>query len=405
MKTLDERELARQASSTLERLRHLGEIGLLRPDSRGRFQPADVQRVQIIAAYERGGISLDDLAAAVRERRVTFEYSDRIYPEASPPSGRTVGDLVAQFGAQGEVIPDLFTALGLPRPTADRPLTEAEESVLPAFLDAWGAQRMSADTVLRAARLLGDATRRATEGWIDLFMEATNLGPEERVTMSVDALGPRMFEPAVRVAQLLEPTAVWLLRRHMEQGLNALNVETMERALEMHGVRPVSVEPPAIVFADLSGFTRLTEEFGDQLAVRHASTLAQLAISAADANGGRLVKQLGDGMMLVFRRAGDAVEGALQLRQRAEEAGLPPLHTGISAGPVIERDGDFYGRTVNLASRISAVAAPGELVANQTAADAAQNMTVVHLGVVELKGIPVAVPLFRLDPKDSTSGT
>ena len=304
---------------------------------------------------------------------------------------------MVQLGPRGAQLPDLFTALGLPRPMPERPLTQADEAVLPAFIEAWGAADMRTDAPLRAARLLGDATRRATEGWVALFMEAIDLDPQRRATMSVDTLGPRMFEPAVRVAQLLEPMATWLLRRHMELALNALNVESMERALEVHGRRPVSRDLPAIVFADLSGFTRLTDEYGDELAARHASTLADLAVAAAQAFRGRLVKQLGDGVMLAFGRAGDAVGAAFELRRGAEEQGLPPVHTGISAGPVVERDGDFYGRTVNLASRISAVAAPGELLANQTAAEAAEGATAVPVGPAVLKGVAAAVPLFRLE--------
>ena len=394
---MDEHELARRAGSSPQRVQQLVEIGLLERDAGGRFAPAAVQQVQIIAAYERGGIGLDELADAVRRRRITFEYSDRIYPEPSPPSGRTVGDLVGALGPAGAQLPDLFAALGLPRPEADRPLTEAEERVLPAFVEAWSAEGMSADAPLRAARLLGESTRRVTEGWVELFMEATGIGPEDRATMSVDALGPRMFEPAVRVAQLLEPVAVWLLRRHMEQALNALNVETMERALEVHGRRPASTVVPAIVFADLTGFTRLTEEFGDQLAVRHASSLAQLAVTVAEAHGGRLVKQLGDGVMLAFPGAGDAVAAAFELRARAAEAGLPALHTGVSAGPVIERDGDYYGRTVNLASRISGIAEPGQVVASRAAADAVRGVRVVDLGPTQIKGVAEPVILFRLE--------
>jgi adenylate cyclase len=397
MKTLTEQELAERSGSTPARIRRLVEIGVLRPDGEERFAWADVQRVQIVRAYERGGISLDDLALAVRDRRISFEYSDRIYPEVSPPSGRTYGDLLADLGPRAELLPELFTALGLPRPAPDRPLTEADEHIFPAFFGAWAAPGMAPDAPLRAARLLGDASRRTTEGWVDLFMEAIDLDPEKRATMSVDTLGPLLFEPGARVAQLLEPMAVWLLRRHMEQSLNALNVESMERALEASGLRAALHAWPAIVFADLSGFTRLTEELGDELAAAHASKLSHLAVSAASANGGRLVKQLGDGVMLAFDRTGDALAGALDLRELANDAGLPPLHSGLSAGPVIERDGDYFGRTVNLASRMSAVAGPGELVANEAAAEAAQGMTVVSLGPTELKGFPVAIPLFRLD--------
>jgi class 3 adenylate cyclase len=404
MSALSEHELVRQAGSTPERIRQLVELSLLAGDGDGRFGPADVQRVQIIAAYEQGGISVEDLAEAVRERRITFDYSDRIYPAASPPSGRTVGDLITELGPRGALLPDVLAALGLPRPSADGPLTQADETVLPAFVRAWSAVGMVDEAPLRAARMLGEATRRATEGWVDLFMEAIDLDPERRATMSVDVLGPRLFEPAAHVAQLLEPMMVWLLRRHMEQALNALNVESMERALEVHGGRPVSRETPAIVFADLSGFTRLTDEYGDHVAMRHASTLARLSVAAAEAHNGRLVKQLGDGVMLAFGQARDAVAAALELRRRAEEEDLPPLHTGISAGPVVERDGDFYGRTVNLASRISAIAAPGEVLANRAAAEAAQAVTLVPLGETVLKGVSTAVPLFRLDADGDGAG-
>jgi adenylate cyclase len=403
MRSLSERGLARQARASLGRIRRLVEIGVLRPDDQGNFKRADIQRVQIVAAYERGGIGLDDLAQAVRDRRVTFEYSDRIYPEASPPSGRTIGDLMDALGPRAHLVLDVYTALGLPRPDADRPVTRLEEKVLPDFFEAWTEPEMSADALLRAARLLGDATRRAAEGWTDLFMEAINLEPDQRSVMSVDALGPRLFEPATRVAGLLEPMAVWLLRRHMEQALNALNVETMERALELYGLRTVSQATPAIVFADLSGFTRLTDEQGDQLAVHYASTLSQLAATAAAAHSGRLVKQLGDGVMLAFSGLDDAIQAALDLHRRAEDAGLPPLHTGVSAGPLIERDGDYFGRTVNLASRISAIAAAGEILTNQLAANAADRVKIAPIGATALKGFAVPVPLFRLDLIPPTS--
>jgi adenylate cyclase len=326
MKTLSERALARRAGASVAHVRRLTDAGVLRPDERGHFQRADVQRIQIVAAYERGGIQLEDLARAVQDRRVTFEYSDRIYPNPSRASGRTIGDLAAALGPQAGRVLEIYTALGLPRPELDQQLTEAEDQVLPAFFEAWGAPEMSADAPLRAARLVGDAARRAAEGWTDLFMEAIDLAPDQRATMTVDVLGPRLFEPAVRVAQLLEPMVVWLLRRHMEQALNALNVETMERALELYGIRAATHGTPAIVFTDLSGFTRLTEEHGDQLAAQHASNLSQLAASTADAHSGRLVKQLGDG--------GDArLPTVGRRRPRRRRSASPRASSWIAAPP------------------------------------------------------------------------
>jgi adenylate cyclase len=394
-------ELARLSATTRDHVERLVRIGVLRPTEPDRFTSADLQRVRIVAAYVAGGIALDDLAMAIDERRMSFEFADRIYPQPSPPSGRTVGDLAEDLGTDGDLLPDLFLALGLARPTPDRPLTEADAARLPAFLAAWSRGPHSRDTVLRAARLLGEATRRVADGWVRLFEDAIAPPPHEAVSLTVDELRPRMLEPAAEIAGLLEPTTVWLLRRHMEQALDAVNVETMERALELRGIRArVEAEPPAIVFADLSGFTRLTEQHGDEVAVGFAARLADVALDVAARHRGRLVKQLGDGVMLVFNGRRSAVDAAFALLTLAARADLPPLHVGISAGPVIERDGDFFGRTVNRASRLSGVAGPGEVVVDGAVVDTLDGWRVVELGPIEIKGVPDPVTLFRLEPSD-----
>jgi class 3 adenylate cyclase len=214
--------------------------------------------------------------------------------------------------------------------------------------------------------------------------------------MTVDALRPSMIEPGAAIAQVALPALEWALAYHMEQKLNEVNIESMERALEADGIRPpVGRELAAIVFADISGFTRLTEEAGDSLAVGHAASLAALALSVAAEHGGRFVKQLGDGVMLIFPGSTPAADAAERLLQAARDANLPELHVGVSAGQFIERDGDYFGRTVNLASRLSGIAGPGEVVLNQAAADAV-GRAVVPLGEVALKGLPLPVPAFRL---------
>jgi adenylate cyclase len=101
--------------------------------------------------------------------------------------------------------------------------------------------------------------------------------------------------------------------------------------------------------------------------------------------------------MLVFPDAGSAAEGAVLLLRSAAEAGLPALHIGIATGPLVERDGDYYGRTVNLASRMSAAAAAGEILVDEPTRD---RLGAAHaaepIGTSDLKGIATAVPLYRL---------
>jgi adenylate cyclase len=101
------------------------------------------------------------------------------------------------------------------------------------------------------------------------------------------------------------------------------------------------------------------------------------------------VKWLGDGVMVYFRDPGSGVVAALELVDGVSSAGLPPAHVGLHAGPVLFQQGDYYGRTVNLASRIAEYARPGEVLVSQEVVDASAGVDVIftEVGPVELKGI------------------
>jgi adenylate cyclase len=143
-------------------------------------------------------------------------------------------------------------------------------------------------------------------------------------------------------------------------------------------------------FLDLTGYTRLTEERGDAAAADLAARLAGLVRRSAQAHDGTPVKWLGDGVMFYFREPAAAVVAALQMVEGVGRQGLPPAHVGIHAGPVIFQDGDYYGRTVNLAARIAEYARPGEVLVSQEVVDAADGEPVAFtdIGPVELKGVP-----------------
>ena len=112
-------------------------------------------------------------------------------------------------------------------------------------------------------------------------------------------------------------------------------------------------------------------------------------------HGGRPVKWLGDGVMLYFPEPGPGVVAALEMVAGVAEAGLPPAHVGLHAGPVIFQEGDYYGQTVNIASRIADYARPGEVLVSQEVVDAAggADVTFREIGPVELKGVAGAMRL------------
>jgi adenylate cyclase len=108
----------------------------------------------------------------------------------------------------------------------------------------------------------------------------------------------------------------------------------------------------------------------------------------AERHLGKVVRWLGDGVMLFFREPASAVRAALEMMDAVAGEGLPSTHVGVSAGPVVIRGGDYFGRTVNLASRIADYARPGELLVSQEVVDAVElpDVEFTALGPVELKG-------------------
>jgi adenylate cyclase len=161
-------------------------------------------------------------------------------------------------------------------------------------------------------------------------------------------------------------------------------------ALERAGLYRRLERPPAVCFLDLTGYTRLTEERGDAAAADLAARLADLVRRSALEHDGTPVKWLGDGVMCFFREPADAVLAALAMVEVVGRHGLPPAHVGIHAGPVVFQEGDYFGRTVNLAARIAEYARPGEVVVSQEVVDAAHGgpVTFTEIGLVELKGVP-----------------
>jgi class 3 adenylate cyclase len=149
------------------------------------------------------------------------------------------------------------------------------------------------------------------------------------------------------------------------------------------------------LFADLVGFTAFTEEHGDDAAADLAETFATAAVRLALEHGVRLVKCLGDAVMLRADDAGEAVQ--LGVRMHSELDGLAPIHAGAHTGRAVERGGDWYGAAVNLAARVACVAAEGELLVTESTVASAGPLTGIeleHRGERAFKNVGGATPLY-----------
>src|SRR5436305_3929463 len=139
------------------------------------------------------------------------------------------------------------------------------------------------------------------------------------------------------------------------------------------------------LFADLVGFTALTEREGDDRALEAVLALQRRVHDLLGDHSAEQVKAIGDGLML---RCGDprsAVKLGLRVvEELAQERSAPPVRVGIHTGPAVSRDGDWYGRTVNVAARLCAVAPGGEGMVSESTREAAGGVPEVDWGEREL---------------------
>jgi adenylate cyclase len=399
--TFSAEELAREADVSPERIDWLTNIGVLKPVDPGTYRFSDVFRVKMVAALLEGGFTPEQVEWAVSEGHLNLDRVDEYLPlEPDVRSGRTFAEFLSAAGPRASLLPAVYLALGLPEPDPSSPIHADEEERLLRFLEGWSLAA-SDDTLIRAARLIAEGTRVATEGWAELLDEQVVRPAQERLYRGELERFPEEVRRSFATLVGLQPRMMqWLMERSLERRIVASIAEGFEEFLASRGMGPPprSMPPPAVVFVDLSGYTRLTEERGDEMAVRSASALQREAEAEAAANGGRLVKLLGDGAMLQFPDAERGLKAAVALVRILSEDGSLSAHAGVHAGPVIERDLDLFGRTVNLASRLSDAAGPGEVLVSEAVVDAVdeRSFRFEPVPIAELKGIPDPPSLFRM---------
>ena len=182
-----------------------------------------------------------------------------------------------------------------------------------------------------------------------------------------------------RMTPLAEESVLALYRAHQARAWMGNIVDGFEMILTQAGFQGRLDKPPAMCFLDITGYTRLTDERGDQAAAALASELSRLVQRSSVQHGGKAVKWLGDGVMFWFREPGPGVVSALDMAEGVVGAGLPPAHVGLHAGPVVMQGGDYYGQTVNIASRIAEYARPGEVLVSQAVVEACEgSIGVLH---------------------------
>ncbi len=395
---ISEQELAERAGTTVDRVRELAERGIVEPVD-GTFPRRDVMRARVVVELEAKGIDAASLGAAVASGHLRLGYLESA-GRRFPRSDRTFAQLGEDIGIPLETLQAFYVAFGLTRPGSDELVREEDLPILRALPVLFGAG-VGEGEILRAVRVWGDSARRVAQFQTHYFHHTIEEPFRGRGLRDNEAFEAAIREVGLRMGHSGEEMLGWLYRRHSERFLIEHQLDHVETALEEAGVRrrtPRGVE--AVAFADLSGYTRLTEEAGDEVAARVSVSLAQLVNEIAARHRGEVVKMLGDGVLFHFGDPGDAVRASLEMVEAVRPAGLPPAHVGINAGPMIYDEGDYFGRTVNIAARIASQASADQVFLGEGARRAVtpDGFRLVEVGGFELKGIAEPVTIYEAVP-------
>ncbi len=395
-------EVAVRAGVDVADVERMAALGLL--SSGERYGGGDVRRVLLGVACERAGLPLDAIAESVRERRLSFAFLDApVYRRWAERSPRTYREVAEENGLEFGAMRATLEAMGFAPMEPDTNIREDELEIVPLLRLSFDTGVMDETWFVRLGRAYADGIRRLTQAENEVWHERFEQPFLDRGMTQAEA----MEAASVMAGQfnaLVDRTIIALVRRQQELQWTEHLVEHIEDDLERSGRLGRPERLPAMAFVDLAGYTSLTEERGDAAAVQAASTFAGIVEREALARGGTPVKWLGDGVMVSFRDAGSAVGAALRLVEAVPVAGLPPTHVGIAAGRVVAYAGDYFGRTVNMAARLSAHAAAGHVLVNEPTVDALREDTGVRfteMGSLELKGFAEPVPVFEASTNEA----
>jgi adenylate cyclase len=346
-------------------------------------------RLGLLEDLAEDGVPLEELKRAVEEDRLVLLPVERVFEEGT--ERYTAQEIAARAGLEDDFLVRLMRALGAPIPAGEErvygeaDLEAAKRAKL--FLDAG----LPEDGVLDTSRIIGISMANLADANRDLVGEVfTEPGVDER------ELAQRYAAAAQTMSPLLGETLLHAYRIHLREAIRQAVISEAELA---EG-RLSGSDEVTIAFADLVGFTRLGESLEIEQIGELTGRLFTLASEAARPPV-RLVKMIGDAAMFSSRETVPLLDSVVGLVDAAGNEELPSLRAGVAHGQALSRGGDWYGRPVNLAARITGFARPDTVVVAQDVMDAVESadendFRFSFAGRRRFKGIEGEVPVHRV---------
>jgi adenylate cyclase len=392
-------ELAARAGVGEQEIQRLVTHGVLVPREGqvAPFRAVDILKIRVARACEEGGLPMEGMTKAIGAGHLSFAFVESWPFEPGAARGpQTHAELATEVGLPFEALQRIVEAFGFARPepgdavvAAERPVAALIGRVVAlGFVDAAASVRVG-NVYAEALRRIASVETEVYHSGIEMPLLRSGLGERRAMELAT--------ERSEGFTALVDEALMAVYRRQQELTWTEHQIEHIEQALEASGVRLPPGQPPAMCFLDLAGYTQLTEERGDEEAAALAARLSDIVQQGPRQHRGEAVKWLGDGVMFRFRDPSGAVVSALDMAEDVPAAGLPPAHVGVAAGPVIRQGGDYFGRTVNLASRIADHARGGQVLVSEpvAATTSVPGVRFDGMGAIELPGLRSPIQLFE----------
>jgi adenylate cyclase len=382
---LTQAEVARRIGVSAATLRRWVDAGLV-PSSDGRWTSAALAQARVVARLRARGHSIEEIREATKAGRLAAGYIEELLPPVDAPY--SIQEAADEVGLEPELVERIVGAMGFAHHAGGR-LTDDDLQLL-RYAAAVLAAGFPLVAFLQIARVYGQAMAQLADAEVRLFHLYVH-EPLMRSRVPGDDMAEEMYGMARELLPLASPIMDHIHQRFLQHFMEQDVIGHMESdfgdaSLDLGRLRV------AIAFADLAGYTRLTEERGEEEAVEAVERFVE-AVEHSLPEDARVVKTIGDEVMVVAHDPSALTEWAVGFQLMNPQPPLPRI--GIHYGQTLYRDGDYYGREVNLAARVVARSAGGEVIVTRPVVEAAgPYVEFERIGEVRLKGFDEPTELF-----------
>ena len=343
-------------------------------------------RLELLQTLEQEGFSAEELREAAAQDRLALLPVERVL--AGEGKLYTREELVEETGLDADFLDEAARALGVPvREPGERAITEEEVELsrnAKALIDAGLSQESFLELTAAMSRSMQNIASALTAVFGEAFLQA---GDTER------DLGLRYAQAMRHLGPLAAPTLQHMLNLRLREEMR----EAVISQAELHTGRLEGSQPITVGFVDIVGFTKLGEDVEPEDLGAVVRSFER-AVADAVQPPVRLVKTIGDAAMLVAPEPGPVVDTVVRLVERSLQQ-EPLLRGGVACGQGLSRAGDWYGRPVNLAARLTGFAKRGSVVTSKEVRDSAgDGYDWSAAGSKRFKGVRGTVDVFRVRP-------